>query len=51
MPWMMVPKPHRKPGPLGRLRSYRGRVTAWSGGGLALFVLLAFWFVVARQLA
>lgn len=51
MPWV-VRKARRRPGPLARWRgNNHERFNAWLAGGLALFLLLAFWFFIASQLA
>jgi len=51
VPWVIVPKGRRRPGPIARFRADRERRLAWSAAGFGLFALLAFWFLVAHKLA
>jgi hypothetical protein len=51
LPWTIIPKDRRRPGPIARFRSDHERRIAWTAGGFGLLALLAFWFALASQLA
>lgn len=51
MPWVAHPRRRPRPKGLGRLLGDRERLIAWGAAVLAFAVLLAFWFLVARNVA
>jgi hypothetical protein len=50
MPWVIVPRPRRRPRRV-RWLADRERLTAWAAAAIATLLLLAFWFTLARRLA